>query len=194
MEAFKPFSDPRVQRRQKLAANASFKAFNAVASRFLGDLLRMYPDDVLLKTICKTLKDFSEDKQQFRVPGLTFFREIRKANVGKCGYVDLLVNHDPKAFDDPIPVQILQTAGLSSKWASTDEQVRKDIWEYVDRLVRLSAQAVFSASDSVSEMNDLSRSIVMAAKDAGGAIGDPRDLASDPRVQLAANKFVESIK
>jgi hypothetical protein len=195
MDAFSPFCDPNVKRQQRVTANASFKAFNAVANRLLEDLMRMFPKDVTLNFLVKECRLYAEDKQKFRVPASGFFREVRKPATGSdgeaCQYVDLLVNHDVKAFDDPIPVMVLQGAGLAAKWQRMDEGARAALWAYIDRLVRLSAQAIFSSSTSVSEMNELSRAVVSAAVDAKS--GDPKAIAADPKVQQAAEKFVESI-
>lgn len=196
VNGFSPFNDPQVKKHQKITARASFKAFNSVAKIFLEQMTKLYPTDKILRTIKNKFDEMTADTSKLKVPSLAFFREIRNKTVNKkgeaCEYVDLLVAHDEKAFEDPIPVSVLNGAGLSSKWKDMSEELRGGIWEYMDRLVRLSTQAVFSNSNSVGEMNELSRAVILAA--ASGKAQSPKDLVEDPRVHQAADKFVETIK
>jgi hypothetical protein len=66
------------------------------------------------------------------------------------------------------------------------------MWAYVDRLVHLSAQAVFSSSTATDEMNGLSRAVAMAAMTGHGTT--PQELISNQGVQSAAAKFVSTVK
>lgn len=195
LSALSPFNDPRVQRRQKVTARASFSAFNAVATRLLGDMARIYPTDATVRFLASEMAKISADKSKVRLGALLFFREIRKPvtrdDGSECQYIDLLVSHSPKAFDSPIPVAILQAAGFSSKWKDMDAEFKEAIWEYVDRLVHLSAQAVFSSSQATEEMNALSRAVVSAAIAGHGS--SPHELMSDSQVQTAASKFVSTV-
>lgn len=191
-----PFDDPRVKRRQKIQASASFKAFNAVAHRLLGDLARIYPQDATVRLLSTELGKICADKARAKTAALAFFREVRKpakkADGGDCQYVDLLANHSEEAFREPIPVTVLHMAGISDKWSTMPEEMRDAIWEYVDRLIRLSAQAVFSSSGAVEEMNKLGRAVVGAAASGRGIT--PQDLVADESVRVAADEFVTSIK
>ena len=195
LSGFSPFNDPTIRRKQQVTASASFKAFNAVCQRLLVDLSRIFPGDATLRFIVGEFDTLSKDKQKYKVPALSFFREIRKPKKMADGtdvpFVDLLVNKDERAFKEPIPIFMLAGIGLHTKWAGMDEPLRRAVWEYVGRLVHLSAQAVFSSSRNIEEMNKLSRSIVSAAMT--GKTG-PEELLMDQTVVADAEKFVESIK
>lgn len=191
-----PFDDPQVQRRQKVTASASFKAFNSVAHRLLADLARIYPQDATVRLLSGELVKVAADKSKTKIGALAFFREVRKPakreDGSECQYVDLLVSHSEQAFVDPIPVQVLSATGIAEKWKTMSPELRAALWEYVDRLVRLSAQAVFSSSTSVDEMNKLARSVIGATT--SGRAKSAADLAKDEKVVAAANEFVDSIK
>lgn len=191
-----PFNNPGVIRKQKVMASASFKSFNAVASRLMAELSRIYPNDAFVKIISNELSRIEKDKRSVRTGATLFFQEIRKQarrrDGSVCQYVDLLSEHSDDAFAKPIPVDILDKTGLSEKWAKMDVELKNAFWEYVDRLVHLSAQAVFSNSSAKDEMNELSRAVVGAA--ISGQCPTPQDLVSDPKVREAADKFVDTVK
>jgi hypothetical protein len=191
-----PFDDPKVQRKQKVTARASFLAFNAVAARLLSDLARIYPMDATVRLLSKEVEKIATDKSKMKMGALVFFREIRKPAAREdgsaCQYIDLLAAHSPGAFVDPIPVTVLQGAGLAAKWKEMEPEFREAMWAYVDRLVHLSAQAVFSSSKATDEMNSLSRAVITAAMAGHG--NTPQDLMSNPGVHNAAAKFVNTVK
>jgi hypothetical protein len=193
-----PFDDPAIVKRQKITASASFKAFNVVANRLLEELTRIYPKDVFIRFVSEELKKVSTSKNnaQHKAGALFFFHEIRtptqREDGSACQYVDLLVAHSEHAFDDPIPVFILQNAKMSEKWKAMPPDLKVGIWQYIDRLTHLSAQAVFSSSRSTVEMNELSRAVVRAAMDGTG--NSPQDIVNNLTVQKAAEKFVNTIK
>jgi hypothetical protein len=191
-----PFDDPKVQRKQKVTARASFLAFNAVATRLLSDMARIYPTDATIRLLSKEMEKIAADKSKLKMGALVFFREIRKPAAREdgsaCQYIDLLAAHSPNAFNEPIPVSVLQGAGLASKWKDMEPELRDAMWTYVDRLVHLSAQAVFSSSNATEEMNTLSRAVVTAAMVGHG--NTPQELMSNPGVQSAASKFVNTVK
>ena len=192
---FSPFDDPSVRSKQRITARASYKAFNCVANRLVSDLLRLFPTDATLRFIVSEFSKLAEDKTKFQIPARTFFREIRKdkeLGEGKTRqFVDLLVEHDESAFDEPVPVMIISGIGLGKKWKTMDDETKQGVWQYVDRLVHLSAQAVFSGSSNFMEKNELSRAIVNAAISGKTA---PEQIATDPLVVKNANTFVDSLK
>lgn len=196
LSGLSPFDDPKVQRKQKITARASFAAFNAVASRLLSDLARIYPTDATVRLLSKEMEKIAADKTKTKIGALAFFREIRKpavkADGSACQYIDLLVAHQESAFDDPIPVMVLQGAGLADKWKDMEPEFKEAMWAYVDRLVHLGAQAVFSSSHATNEMNQLSRAVVSAA--CAGQGNSPQELVNNASVQAAAAKFVSTVK
>lgn len=196
-ETFAPFSDPQVRRKQQITARASFKAFNAVAKTLLEGLRRLFPNDSTLRLINNEFMGYIDPERkppQFKTPALNFFREMRKpfkdADGTACEYIDMLSKHDEFAFIDP-PVMMLKGIGMANKWKVMSEAERKWCWEYLDQLIHLSAQAVYSSSNAVEEMNALSRSVVNAAI-AGKS--NPEQMVRDPRVREAASTFVDTIK
>jgi hypothetical protein len=191
-----PFDDPKVQRKQRVTAKASFMAFNAVAARLLSDMARIYPTDSTIRLFANEIEKITADKSKMKVGALVFFREIRKPATREdgsaCQYIDLLVAHSPRAFAEPIPVAILSGTGMASKWDKMGPELQAAMWEYVDRLVKLSAQAVFSSSTATEEMNSLSRAVVTAAM--AGRGNTPQDLMGNAGVQSAAARFVSTVK
>ena len=197
MDKLAPFDDPRIQQKQKITANASFNAFNAVATRLLSDLARIYPTDSTIRLLATELCKLAANKSRYKTGALVFFREIRKPSQrvdgSACFYMDLLAAHADYAFTvDPIPVTVLQTAGLSEKWKEMSPELKQGIWEFVDRLIHLSAQAVICSSTATAEMNSLSRAIVGAT--VAGHGDTPQALMDDSAVKIAADAFVDSIK
>lgn len=196
LDHFAPFDNPEVKRKQKITATASFKAFNAVARRLLEDLKRIYPTDATIRLLSTEMDKITNDKSKMKIGALNFFKEIRKpatrSDGTDCQYVDLLAEHSDDAYREPIPVLILQGIGLATKWKAMEPAMRNALWEYVDRLIRLSAQAVFSGSHAVSEMNKLSRAVVTAAMSGHG--DSPQELIENVLVQKAANEFIDSVK
>ena len=190
-----PFDDPNVKRHQRTVANAAFKAFNAVANRLLVELGRIYPNDAIIRFFSKELAEMTADKTKTKIPALNFFREVRKPAVNTKGenvqYVDLLVTRDEMAFQEPIPVTVLRSAGLAAKYRDMNPEVREILWSYVERLVGLSLKAVINGSENTEEMNRLTRavkdSIVSGKKDLS-------DIVADPAVQQTAIKLVDSIQ
>jgi len=196
-ESFSPFSDPQVRRKQQITAKASFKAFNAVAKILLEGLKRLFPNDAVLRLISKEFMDMIDPEKkppQIKTPALNFFREMRKpfkdASGEDCQYIDLLAKHDEFAFKDS-PVVMLRGINMAGKWKIMSEAERVWCWEYLDKLIHLSAQAVYSSSHAVEEMNALSRSVVVAATSGKNT---PEQMVSDPRVKSAASAFVDTIK
>jgi len=196
-DSFSPFNDPQVRRKQQITARASFKAFNAVAKIMIEGLKRLFPNDATLRLISNEfLEMINPEKRppQIKTPALNFFREMRKpykdAKGEACDYIDLLAKHDDFAFEDP-PVLMLKGMGMSGKWKIMTEAERKWCWEYLDQLIHLSAQAMYSSSRSVEEMNELSRSVVHAAMSGKNS---PEQMVSDPKVKEAATAFVNTIK
>lgn len=193
---FSPFDDPMVQRKQRVVAKASFMAFNSLAIRLLNELARIYPTDTVVRLLSKEMEKIVADKSKYKVGALVFFRDIRaevvKEDGTRCQFADLLAAHSADAFKDPIPVKILQEAGISAKWAKMEPELQAAMWEYIDRLVNLSAQAVFSSSKAKEEMNALSRAVMTAAMVGKG--NSPQELLSNPNVQAAAGNFVSTVK
>lgn len=194
---FSPFSDPQVRRKQQITARASFKAFNAVAKVMLEGLKKLYPSDPTLRLISNEFAEMIDPERkplQIKTPALNFFREMRKpyrnSSGEECQYIELLAKHDEFAFEDP-PVSILKGMRMSSKWKTMSEQEKAWCWEYLDRLIQLSAQAVYNGSSAVDEMNALSRTVVTAAL-AGKST--PEQMVEDPSVKEAASAFVDTIK
>ena len=191
--------DPQVQKKQRVLANASFKAFNSVATTFLKELCRLYPTDSTIRLLMKEMEKVSEDRSKISVPATLFFKELRKPakrfmDNSTCTYADLLAEHAVEAFKDPIPVMILQGIGLSTKWAEMSPDMRVAIWAYVDRLLHLSAQAVFSNNAASSQMNDLTHAVVTAVAKNPSAAQNPQEIMHDPEVQRAADHVVNSMK
>jgi hypothetical protein len=185
-----------MKRKKKITASASFKAFNAVTNRLLGDLTRIYPDDIAMRLIITELSRVVSDPKNTKLAALMFFREIRRASHradgSPCMYIDLLAEHSDIAFLSATPVvTVLDGIGMQTKWSSMGPELKDAIWKYIDRLVHLSAQAVFSSSNATDEMNDLSRAVIGAAVTGHGR--SPAELAEDPKVRVAAEKFVDTI-
>lgn len=192
--SFSPFDDPAVRRQQRAIANLSYKTFNSVAAKLLEELVKMYPTDAIVRFLTNELKTMVADKGKTHLPALNYFKEIRnpavRADGTACEYVDLLMEKDPQAFADPVPVLVLRTCGLSDKYKAMSPEVREALWEYVTRLTQLSVKAVLSSSDNVAEMNRLSRAVATAVS-AGKT--DFADIAKDPNVQATATQFVQSV-
>ncbi len=193
--AYSPFNDPEIRKQQRVTANASYKAFNAVAGRLLGELRKLYPEDVVIRFLTKELDTIVAQKDKIRVPAINFFKEIRKDAVDstgqKCNYIDLLMSHDDSAFRDPVPIAMLQSIGIAEKAKNMGEDTKNVLWEYMDRLVRLSAQAVFSSAEPTDEMNELGRAVISAAMSGKKGV---EDIASDPAVGQAAERFLKTVK
>ena len=196
-EHFSPFNDPQVRRKQQIMAKASFKAFNAVAKVMLDGLKRLFPNDATLRLITNEFMGLIDPERkplQIKTPALNFFREMRKpytkADGQECQYIDLIAAHDERAFENP-PVAILRGIGMAAKWQMMSEESRKWCWDYLDQLIHLSAQARFSSSGAVDEMNTLSRTIVNAAISGKST---PEKMVSDPAVKAAATAFVDTLK
>jgi hypothetical protein len=205
IDDFKPFNDSRVLDRKRMMSRASYKAFNAVAKKFLEHLLRLFPDDPTLRFILQEYTKVSSDRAAYKQPAAAFFREIRKkvplSNYGppkpgapayggraEVEYADMLMEKDERALEEPVPVAVLRGIRLPAKWKTMDAEMRSDVWKYVERLVRLASQAVFSGSSALDEMNDLSRAALKAVI-AGKT--EPADMVADPAVAAAACTFVE---
>jgi hypothetical protein len=190
-----PFDDPGMKRKKKITAIASFKAFNVVTTRLLGDLSRIYPDDLAMRLVTAELTKVVSDPKNTKLAALMFFKEIRKgfnrADGSPCMYLDLLAEHSDAAFTGASPVTVLDGIGMQSKWSSMEPELKDAIWAYIDRLIHLSAQAVFSSSNATNEMNALSRAVVGAAVTGHG--NSPTELVEDPKVRAAAEKFVDTI-
>ena len=191
---FSPFDDPNVKRQQKAIANASFKAFNAVANRLLVELARVYPGDSIVRFFSKELAELTADKSKTRVPALNFFREVRKPAVNSKGeqvqYVDLLMARDEQAFVEPIPVMVLRSAGIASKYKEMNEEVREILWSYIERLVGLSLKAVISSSENSEDMNRISRAVRNSMASGKKELSE---IVADPTVQKTAATFMDSI-
>jgi precorrin-3B methylase len=71
-------------------------------------------------------------------------------------------------------------------------ELRNALWEYLDRLVHLSAQAMFSNSTATDEMNRLSRAVVGASMAGQGK--SAVELSGDPSVQKAADDLICRIR
>jgi hypothetical protein len=196
MDKMALFDDPKMVHKQRVMAKASFSAFNAVATRLVADLARIYPKDMVIRMMAGELEAISKDRKKVKLGAANFFREIRQPSQREggaaCQYADLLVAHSDLAFADPIPVMVLREAGMAAKWQEMGPELKTALWAYIDRLVHLSAQAMFSNSTATEEMNSLGRAVVGAAVAGHGRSSD--ELARDPAVQKTANAFVESIK
>jgi hypothetical protein len=194
ISSFSPFDDPFVKKQQRTIANASFKAFNAVANALLVELVKMYPTDSVVRFFSKELAELTSDKTKTRVPALNFFREVRKPAVNSRGeqvqYVDLLLARDEQAFVEPIPVMVLRSSGIASKFKNMTPEVQASLWSYVERLVTLSLKAVLSSNGSPEELNKLSRAVILSAASGNK---DMAEVASDPAVQESASRLVGSI-
>lgn len=194
---FSPFSNPAARRKQETMARVSYKAFNSVAGLLLKDLSRIFPSDATLRLISGKFGEVCDDKAKYTVPAGAFFGELRKKTVRvdpesgrELEYIDLLVRHDEKAFEDPIPVAMLQGIGLAKKWNSMDPELRQAVWVYVDKLVKLSSQAVMYNSHAFDQKNALGRAAINAAL--AGHTSEAA-LASDPAVSACAQEFVDSL-
>ena len=196
LDNLSPFDDHRIRQKQKITASASFKAFNSVATRLLGELSRIFPEDVCIRTVSTELQKISTDRKMTKVGASAFFREIRNPSQrddgSACQYVDLLVAHSDRAFAEPIPVGILQESRFADKWKDMSPELRNALWEYLDRLVHLSAQAMFSNSTATDEMNRLSRAVVGASMAGQGK--SAVELSGDPGVQKAADDLICRIR
>lgn len=135
---------------------AQFRAFNAVAAKLLVELTRMYPSDAVLRFLHTQLGEVTADRAKIHVPALNFFKEIRtpawrspgspKGPATQCEYADLLLERDPAAFVDPIPVRMLSTCNVSAKYAAMTPEQRDAFWAYIGRLTQLASLAVLNAS------------------------------------------------
>lgn len=139
-----------------MALVAQFRAFNAVALKLLVELTRMYPGDSVLRFLHGQLAELSADRARIHLPALNFFKEIRTPawradGRTQCEYADLLVDRDPAAFVDPIPVRMLSTCNVSAKYAAMTQDQREAFWAYIGRLTQLASMAVLNATAGDSE-------------------------------------------
>jgi len=195
MAEIKPFTNTGCRRKLDQTSRIAAKAFNVVAEKLMRELARMYPTDAVLKLIWEGLTKYKNDPAKFNVPSLNFFREIRKKMQTPDGktvsYVDLLAAHDPLAFNDPIPVSVLQGAGLANKWKCMGAAQRNDLWQYVDKLIELSAKSVFSGKNQAEFMDDLSSAVMDAMTSAPpGKQVNLESVVLDPVVQERARTLI----
>ena len=194
-EPIGPFSDPRARRKLDQTSRLASKAFNLAAEKLLKELVRMYPGDPIVKFLHESLAKYMADGVRYYVPAANFFREVRNTTVLPDGraipYVDLLAYHDEQAFAEPIPVTVLRGAGMSEKWKIMGQVQRDALWVYVDRLVELSAKAVFSNKQQREHMDELSDAVIGAvASVAPGKQLDITSIVRDKAVQERAKTLI----
>jgi hypothetical protein len=191
---FEPFNDPKVIHTKQTIANAAFKAFNAVACRLLSELIRLYPSEAMIRMMLKELMELKEsrDSKKWKMPATIFFKQIRQKvpmSDQEVEYCDILLRHDETALRDDMPIKILSIVGLKSKYQEMSEENRKNVWQFIDRLIELSAKAVFSNSDNIDDMNNMSRAILAAASQGKR---DLTSIATDPGVEKSTQQFISA--
>lgn len=195
---FAPFDDPKVKKSQQQAARISFKAFNAVALKLLGNLLIKYPKEQVLRFFKTELEKMAEDPTKYTVPGITFLKEIRVSTkyVDPSGnpiqFADLIVAKDERALQEPIPIAFLNATGLSHKYSAMTEEERAIVWDSLRRLVELAVKGFTASQGSTDEVNDLGRKIVAAA--IAGGCKTIEEVAAVPEVIASAQNLIKKAK
>ena len=66
LDNLSPFDDHRIRQKQKIMATASFKAFNSVAVRLLGELTRIFPEDMCIRVVLNPIRSEPQEHNRFR--------------------------------------------------------------------------------------------------------------------------------
>lgn len=195
---FAPFDDPRVKEAQRVESNANFKAFNAITGVLLKNLAMKFPAEPIILFFQKELTELSKSPTKWRIPASSFFTQVhvltryKNEQTGKpIPYVDLLIEKDPRAMEEPIPIAILNAIGLSKKFNSLPKKDQDIIWDYLIRMVKTCATAVTSNQRDSEAKNELGAAIMVAVAEGKKS---PEEIITDSGVEQTARAVLDRIK
>jgi len=174
------------------------KLFNSNAKALMRQIDIIFPHETNLVFIQKELAQYcSKDCKAPHVPAMKFYKSmsIPTGIAGPNGAIlvlgDMILNHDTRMFDDNCNMKIpeLEAIDLKAKWKLLSDENREVIWQYLEKMAKLSAKVASLKSLAGGQLEDIAAKVRAISEKLPAGLSDEekvRAVLADPAMVGAA--------
>ena len=145
-----------------------YKIFNSSAKALMRQIDIIFPHETNLVFIQKEIAQYSaKGCKAPHVPAMKFYKSmgvptgILTPDGAMCVLGDMILNHDERMFADECSVKIpeLEAIDLKAKWRVLSDENREVIWQYLEKMAKLSAKVASLKSLESGQLDDIASKV-----------------------------------